>query len=490
MIAYPAIPFPSAGSFAERVSVPTLQTTLETGLVRQRPRFSTGLREFRASWELTQSEFAIFQEWFATDLVGGLLAFEMDWGGPERVYRFAGGRYTSTQGHGGRFNVSGNLECLDVFPANATTIPPVAPWLRLVIDPVADQQLTLSHRNAKLTSRPTTGNTRTLRVYNPVSPNDYIYFGLQSYGAGDTLITSESAVPLPVLAAAVWPNSLPRPLSGFGEAQERPAMRLPMDSGHIRQQQRFDASVPTYSITWNFSAAEMATFETFFFTTLQNGSRQFTIPLPVDNAYNAVPVRFDGAYTSTYRAVNRFQVSATLNRILAQSETETSWTPYGLHYTPTVSVTASRRVLPAEAGQFFVVYAAAGQTVKLHIGAALLEFGVLSTGPGNVLITRSPFQYNFGADTTSSQLLRAELSLESVIVDLGSLAPDQATSQLLLPSFELDSALADLGSLVPDQATSSLAASFDLTEVLVQLSLDADFTTSQLNPPSFALEIP
>lgn len=493
MIDYPDIPLPST-NFGDRIEVTTLRTGMKTGLIRKRPRFATGLRTVRVTWVLTLAELATFEDWHANDLSGGVLVFEIPWDvAPDRAYRFTEGRYDIRKDHA-KATVTANLEVLETKDANASTVLPVPAWKRLVIDPTTGQQLTLSHRNALLTVRPDAGDTTTLRVFNPTSPDYYIYFGIKNLGDGDTLITSVDADPPVVLPAASWPTSLPLPLSGFGEDTERPVARLEMDSGHTRQVQRFDASVKSYSVAWDMDETQVQTFETFYHTTLRSGARQFTITLPVDGVYLAVPCRFEAGYATQYRDINRFRVTATLDRVLAQSETPSTWTPYGLYYRPVENVSVNTLVQSDDAGKFYIVYAASGQTVSLHIGSNEIEFGILLTGPGSVRITREPFVHTLPGDGAGGIIMPPALELESVVVDLGGLPEeDGAGSSLLPPVLELESVVVDIGeSLENDLASSSInVPTFIIDEVLADVgALAGDNAGSNIEKPSLTLDIP
>lgn len=492
MVDYPNIPLPST-SLSERVETTTLRTRLGTGLARQRSRFPTGTRDYRVSWILTKAELALFESWYITDLGGGVLSFTMPWDYADgRIYRFTEGRYTARQDHG-RVSVSATLECLDVFDVAANDVPVVPPWKRLSIDPVADQQLGLAHRNARLASRPDDGDTRTLRIYNPLTPEVWIYFGIRNLGEGETLVTSVDADDPPILPAASWPSGLPLPLTGFTDSTERQVSRLEMDSGHPRQSRRFEATEKTYSVSWDMSAAQVASFEAFYFATLRNGSRPFSIVLPVDNQFVPVACRFVGGYVANYQPIDRFRISATLERITTQPVAEDTENRFGLYYAPFVDVSEHYLVKPADAGKFFRVTTTEGNTVNLHIGSQLIEFGLLVLGPGSVLITRTPFVHDMGSDSTEGSLLSPRLELRSVEVDLGpveSIDEDETASSIALVGLALESVVVS-GEMPDDATTSSIALrSMELKEVQVIISPDSDATTSEIQKPSFSLQIP
>lgn len=480
------LPAPSYG-YSERVVPSSLRTALRTGWPVVRARSGSNRSEWRCSWRMRSSEFQAFRTWFADDLAQGVLLFTVPWS--SEVLRFVGGTYAAIQGHGGFHEVSATLESFRTTNAPINTVPLVPPGKRLAVDPAVSQQLTFIHRNSRLALRPDDGDTTTLRVYSATAPENYIWLGVRNLGDGETLITTEDSDPAPVEPTATWPSGLPYPDAGFRIENEAQVARLEMESEHSRQSTRFESAEETYQVSWTFSQSELTTFQTFFLSTLEAGSKPVGIPLPVDGAFNPVAVRFVGGYAESHSGPGQFRVTAELTRVTTQAVFPENSTPYAQHYFPVIEVSEHTLVAPGDAGKMFIVSTVEGETVNLHINQQQIEFGVLLLGLGSVLITRTPFVYDMGADTTSGVVGKPELSLLSVIVDIET-SPDAAESVLAKPGFELDSVIVD-GSTDSDLAASEIRKPvLEVKEVLVETTTDPDTTSSELKKPVFRLEIP
>lgn len=460
MITYPdTIPQPSI-TFAGDAETPTIRTDIETGLIEQEGRFSTGRESFRLSWRMSATELAAFEEWFAETLAGGVLVFGLalpeDGAYSLQPCRFVGGKYDFHHASALWFDVSAAVECLTVRNAPAQRTPPVPQYVRLTLDPVADQTLTLSHRNALLTARPALGSQTTLRIYPPTDETAWTFFGLRNMGAGETLITSDSVDPLPPPVLVDFPDTLPAVNQTFAAEASRRVTRLEMESGHPRQISASKSTQKTYHVDWEFSLDELQTFQTFFFVTLASGSAPFRLTLPVDGAFVPVTVRFvDGRYSEDYQHPDRFRVTADVDAITAQTVIPTTERPYPVFYAPTVAVTGTRRFAPADAGALLVFNPAAGETVAFHISSGTPEFGVLNKGLGQVLITRAPLVVALGSignEAAGVAFTRPDLSCVNTLHALGSVTPDAAGVGFRVPPLSLVVVLRALGSLAPDAA--------------------------------------
>lgn len=82
---------------------------------------------------------------------------------------------------------------------------------------------------------------------------------------------------------AAWPGSLPYFMLNARESQQDGAVRTDMETGPAKVRQRFTA-VSRYldCEVMLATAAQRATFDTFFFTTLANGSLTFDQVDPAD----------------------------------------------------------------------------------------------------------------------------------------------------------------------------------------------------------------
>lgn len=94
---------------------------------------------------------------------------------------------------------------------------------------------------------------------------------------------------------ATWPTSLPQtPLQeGFSEELPRVTITTPMDAGPAKVRRRFTAGVTKYTMEFDLTTAQRATFITFFETTTLGGSIKFDFPDPVTGS--VTDFRFDQA---------------------------------------------------------------------------------------------------------------------------------------------------------------------------------------------------
>lgn len=499
MIAYPAnFPQPSTNLSGDE-ETPVIRTDLDSGLVEQEGRFSTGVETLRAQWTLSEAELLTFENWYGETLAGGVLVFGLllpdDGAYSVEPVRFVGGSYDITHKGGLWFNVTATLERLTLRNAPSNRTPPVPQWKRLSIDPAESQELTLSHRNALLTVRPDLGSETTLRIYPPTDEAAYIYFGIDNLGAGETLITSIDVDPLPATVIQDFPGTLPNVNQSFATGAKRKTTRMEMESGHPRQYAGLQTTVKTYQVEWEFSLAQLETFQGFFYVSLKSGSLPFRLTLPVDGFFLPVPVRFvGGKYSEIYVPNDRFKVAATVERIVAQTVIPTTERPFPVFYSPTVNVVANRKVASADAGKFFVLAPAEGQTINLHIYAQEIEFGILNKGLGNVLITRLPFVVDLGTigDGAGGVFSPPSFDFRSTIIDLGEMTGDGGVGDFLKPGFELKSTIVDIGEAPGDSGQAVFTKpTLERLEVLVDLAeLSPDAAQATFTKPTIELVIP
>jgi hypothetical protein len=490
--------FPST-NFNGDAATSVVRTSIEKGLIEQEGRFSNGLETFSANWVLSAAEFAIFEEFFNETLAGGVLTFGLplpDGDGYEaKPCRFVGGVYNASHRQALWYDVSARIEHLSLNNAPANRTPAVPVFMRMAVDPMASQTLTLSHRNGLLTVRPTSGNTTTLRIFPPIDATQYIYFGINNQGLGDTLITSQDVDPIPPVVIPDFPADFPAVNNNFAQDAERIVQRVQMDSGHPRQITGSETTVASYQVEWEFSLEELKDFQEFFYVTLKSGGLPFNLTLPVDGSFIPVVVRIaEGKFRESYVPVDRWKVSCTLDRIVNQTIAPATERPYPLYYSPTVNVNANLKVRTADANKFFVLTPDEGQTINLHIGPRLLEFGVLIKGLGNVLITRAPFVYDVGSfdDSAHTSYLKPAFELHNSLRDLGVVATDYAATVYQKPAFELIAVIEDIGTLATDFAATAYGKpAFDLLAVLEDVgTVETDFAATTYQKPIFEITIP
>jgi len=115
------------------------------------------------------------------------------------------------------------------------------------------------------------------------------------------------------MSIPAWDNSLPQYLVAKGYGQSPPAVTIKseMDAGPAKVRRRFTAGVSPVSGTMIMTAAQLATFDTFFNTTLLGGSLRFswTKP-PVHSA--ACEMRFTEVPNWTSLGGDNYEVSLSL----------------------------------------------------------------------------------------------------------------------------------------------------------------------------------
>lgn len=500
MIDYPTnLPQPTDSLTGESVT-PVIRTDQDTGLLVQEGRFATGRDTYDLSWKLSQEEVVIFEEWFNETLSGGQLLFALTMtvdGGLEEVpARFIGGNYRINHDGALWFNVGASVEVMFVSSAAPNRTPSVPPWFRLELDEALSQTLGTGFRNALLITRPTEGNITTFRVPPPTDETQWIYFGVQNFGAGEVLITSEDTDPLPTYSPPNFPGTLPAVNIAFSEAANRGAERLEMDGGHPRQWSRFETTTRKYSASWDFDLDQLQEFRDFFFTTLQGGARHFFLQLPVDGQFFEVPVRFiGGKFEESYVPHNRFKVTGQLERVVAQTVLPSELRPYPLYHAPAVTVTANRKVLSGDAFKMFNVFPDEGQTINLHIYDGEFEFGVTVKGLGNVLITRGPFVVDLGSigsDSAGALSVAPTLELRDSILVIGSIGEDVSGVAHETPILSLISAIENIGSIATEvNGVVSKTPDLQLLDVLLDIgSIGTDTIGTTSNTPTLILDIP
>ncbi|SEO64437.1 hypothetical protein [Nitrosovibrio sp. Nv6] len=96
---------------------------------------------------------------------------------------------------------------------------------------------------------------------------------------------------------ATWPETLPPPtLSGYGGSPVQAFARTDMESGPARQRQRFTYTPEELTVSWKFTAAEMAIFRAFWQDTIHRGTDWFVMTLDTGDGMIAYDTRFTKPY--------------------------------------------------------------------------------------------------------------------------------------------------------------------------------------------------
>lgn len=81
---------------------------------------------------------------------------------------------------------------------------------------------------------------------------------------------------------AVWPTSLPDISLALTETRQDAAVRTPMDAGPMKMRRRFSAASRYVAGSVILDNTQRATFDTFFETTIEEGSLPFDMDDPRD----------------------------------------------------------------------------------------------------------------------------------------------------------------------------------------------------------------
>lgn len=103
---------------------------------------------------------------------------------------------------------------------------------------------------------------------------------------------------------------------GYGYQPVSPFARTNMDSGLARQRRRFVSVPTTVTAKLRLSTAQLGTFESFFWNTLNGGASWFVVPLINGMGKNAVRARITEApSTSGTESPNVWDVSIKLETL-------------------------------------------------------------------------------------------------------------------------------------------------------------------------------
>lgn len=85
------------------------------------------------------------------------------------------------------------------------------------------------------------------------------------------------------MANAIWPASLPQYVlqQGFSEKEPDTMLETQMEAGPPKARRRFTTDYREFTVALQMSAAQRATFQTFFNTTVKGGSLPFDWVDPV-----------------------------------------------------------------------------------------------------------------------------------------------------------------------------------------------------------------
>ncbi len=111
------------------------------------------------------------------------------------------------------------------------------------------------------------------------------------------------------MATAIFPASLPGPMKeSFNEALDDTIIRTSMDTGPTKRRRRFTARKDTLNLVYRFDLTELATFRTFYGTTINDGATEYDMTHPITLATITVaimsPIKFVNIAASDFYEIS------------------------------------------------------------------------------------------------------------------------------------------------------------------------------------------
>lgn len=109
-----------------------------------------------------------------------------------------------------------------------------------------------------------------------------------------------------------WPSIFPELRQDYGFEPADGTLRSQMDSGWVRQRQRFTVDSKSLDVGWDFDDTTFRYFESWFRAYLALGSAWFTLPIALGGGLTTQRVRFVGGYKERYVSHGYHEVRARL----------------------------------------------------------------------------------------------------------------------------------------------------------------------------------
>lgn len=104
-------------------------------------------------------------------------------------------------------------------------------------------------------------------------------------------------------------TNLPSPSTDLNATTNTSVVRTAMDSGHVRQRQRFTGGLRPFKASWELNDAQWALFQGVFVYKLHQGADFFIMNLPFGDGFKDYLVRFTGDLSGGYKDVMEWRVS-------------------------------------------------------------------------------------------------------------------------------------------------------------------------------------
>ncbi len=196
-----------------------------------------------------------------------------------------------------------------------------------------------------------------------------------------------------------WPDNIPLPQTNLAGKAGTVVARTEMDSGRVRQRDRFGVSLETYNAKWLFLGSEFEAFKAFFADDITNGLDWFNLPFPGEDGSGDLVtkvVRIVGAvYSKVYVPVNQWEVSLSLEVQVAQSIPDPELDIMPLLRQDVIEVTENMTLSMANQNKFFCVIVPEGETITITLPVnagftSVFSCGFTKEGLGEVIFAGQP----------------------------------------------------------------------------------------------------
>lgn len=119
-----------------------------------------------------------------------------------------------------------------------------------------------------------------------------------------------------------WPTQLPEPVvEPYGFEVSPSLVRTEMDSGFIRQRQRFTQQLRSFSVAFSFTDVELALFQAWWKYKIASGADWFLMSINIGGEKSPRQIRFASPFTTTTKG-GRWTVKATMETMNDSPMTE------------------------------------------------------------------------------------------------------------------------------------------------------------------------
>lgn len=179
-----------------------------------------------------------------------------------------------------------------------------------------------------------------------------------------------------------WP--LGNPSSNLSGESVGQGQRTTMESGRVRQRDRFGTRTEVYSVSWLLTVAEYEAFLAFV-ATIDNGFSWFMLPLPESELLTPVQVRFiNGTWSKSYVDFMHWRISAQVEAIVSQGPTTQEIDIMPLLLQEVIEQTESFTLSMTHQNKFLRCNPGEGETITVTLPANANFTDAFSCGLSNI----------------------------------------------------------------------------------------------------------